>query len=412
MSKKSQIQKIIDAYIHRNGNREITGNILNGVLNAMLNAGVIDIKVDSQIIPKDEDGNVNLPPIATPAYVDGKVADETQRAEGAEGALRSSIASEVSRAKAKEAALQRDIDAEVQRATSKEASLQQSITDETQRAKAKETELQNGINAEKQRAEAKEAQLGNKIDGEKARAQQAESTLSTDISNERQRAQGAEFDLSARIDAIVQGRNVRDIVANYDELLAYDTSTLGDNDIIMVLLDSTKSGHTTYYKWHTNTQSWEFIGGLAFTYTKTEIDEKFAALHIVLPSINEQSSQETLAQVDTMVRGAGADASFKMPIDGIGNVDVTFVKSNPAHLYLGVFADDKSILFTINRTISTPRVYSCEIVEKVFAGVSDIEELQTEIDQMKEGLAEVDGEMLVFYDYSGASVQEETLVIS
>lgn len=38
--------------------------------------------------------------------------------------------------------------------------------------------------------------------------------------------------------------------------------------------------------------------------------------------------------------------------------------------------------------------------------------LQTEVDHVKEGLAEVDGEILVFFDYSGASVEGETLIIS
>lgn len=190
---------------------------------------------------------------------------------------------------------------------------------------------------------------------------------------EAQRATGAESAISHRIDTIVQGRNVRDIVGNYAELEAYDTSTLGDNDIVMVLLDNTKSGHTTYYRWQQNEGAWEFIGGLAFTYTKTEIDEKFAALHIVLPTIpadaeaHPENYQELLAQVDTMVRGAGADASFKMPITDVGNVDVTYVKTNPANIYLGVFADDRSYLYHIVRTISTPRSYTCQIVVKSFA---------------------------------------------
>lgn len=208
--------------------------------------------------------------------------------------------------------------------------------------------------------------------------------ISTNLASEIQRATGAEIDLSHRIDTIVQGRNVRDIVGNYAELEAYDTSTLGDNDIVMVLLDNTKSGHTTYYRWKQTEGEWEFIGGLAFTYTKTEIDAKFSALHIVLPTIpadaeaHPENYQELLAQVDTMVRGAGADASFKMPIVNIGNVDVTLVKTNPAHIYLGVFADDRSYLYHIARTTSTPRTYTCAIIEKVFATTDNVVDLESE----------------------------------
>lgn len=197
-----------------------------------------------------------------------------------------------------------------------------------------------------------------------------DSELHNEILTEQGRAEDAEAELSARIDAIVQGRDVRDIVPNYQALLDYDTTTLGDQDIIMVLLDNTKSDHTTYYRWHTDTQSWEFIGGLAFTYTKTEIDEKFADLHIVLPVFNEQSSQELLAQVDETIRHAGADAQFKLPIpvEGMsGNVTVTYVKYNPMHTYLGVFADDRSELYHITRTLSTPRTYTCEVITKIFA---------------------------------------------
>ena len=203
-------------------------------------------------------------------------------------------------------------------------------------------------------------------------------SISTNLTSEIQRATSAESALSQRIDTIVQGRNVRDIVGNYAELEAYDTSTLGDNDIVMVLLDNTKSGHTTYYRWKQTEGEWEFIGGLAFTYTKTEIDEKFSALHIVLPTIpadaeaHPENYQELLAQVDTMVRGAGADASFKMPIADVGNVDVTLVKTNPANVYLGVFADDRSYLYHIARTISTPRTYTYGCVEKVFATTADL----------------------------------------
>lgn len=213
---------------------------------------------------------------------------------------------------------------------------------------------------------------------EKQRAEAKETDLHNEVLTEQGRAEDVEAELSARIDAIVQGRDVRDIVPNYQALLDYDTDTLGDNDIIMVLLDNTKSDHTTYYRWHTDTQSWEFIGGLAFTYTKTEIDQKFSDLHIVLPVFNEQSSQELLAQVDETIRHAGADAQFKLPIpvEGMsGNVTVTYFKYNPANTYLGIYADDRSVLYHITRTIATPRTYTCEVITKVSASADALASL-------------------------------------
>lgn len=230
--------------------------------------------------------------------------------------------------------------------------------------------VQQSVGAESEQRKDEARRLENKIDD-------FYNDAHNEIVAEQERATAAEDDLSERIDAIVQGKDVRDIVGTYAELMEYDTDTLGDNDIVMVLLDETKSGHTTYYRWHVGFPgSWEFIGGLAFTYTKTEIDEKFRALHIVLPVIpasaveHPEEYQELLAQVDTMVRSAGADASFKMPVSVVadinGNVDITFVKSNPAHLYLGIFADDMSKLYHITRTTSTPRTYTLAIVENVF----------------------------------------------
>lgn len=122
------------------------------------------VTIDGVPQPKDDNNVVNLPAVATPADVDAKVAEEKQRAEGAEAALAAAVQEEKTRAEGVESRLQGNIDAEVQRATSQEASLQQSISGETQRAIGKETELQNGINTETQRATAKENELQGKID--------------------------------------------------------------------------------------------------------------------------------------------------------------------------------------------------------------------------------------------------------
>lgn len=64
--------------------------------------------------------------------------------------------------------------------------------------------------------------------------------------------------------------DVVDIVHTYADLQAYDTSTLGEDDIIRVLNDETHDGASAYYKWANN--AWTFIGITGPYYTKLETD--------------------------------------------------------------------------------------------------------------------------------------------
>ena len=55
--------------------------------------------------------------------------------------------------------------------------------------------------------------------------------------------------LQRQIDTIVSKSDVVDIVGTYAELEAYDTSDLGDDDVIKILQDETNSKATTYYRY-------------------------------------------------------------------------------------------------------------------------------------------------------------------
>lgn len=79
-------------------------------------------------------------------------------------------------------------------------------------------------------------------------------------------------DLQEQIDAIVSRSDVVDVVGTYAELLAYDTSSLGDNDVVKVLDDSTHGNARSYYRWHVATSSWEYVGSENIGYTKAEAD--------------------------------------------------------------------------------------------------------------------------------------------
>lgn len=66
--------------------------------------------------------------------------------------------------------------------------------------------------------------------------------------------------LQQEIDDMKNSPDVVDIVDTYADLMAYDTSQLGDKDIIRVLNDETHDGESTYYRWSITTQTWTYIG--------------------------------------------------------------------------------------------------------------------------------------------------------
>lgn len=95
--------------------------------------------------------------------------------------------------------------------------------------------------------------------------------LATEVTNR----ENADIALQSQIDAISASSDVVDIVGTYAELQNYDTSTLGNNDIIKVLQDSTQGNATTYYRWSTTTQTFTLIGQEGPYYTKAGADAQF-----------------------------------------------------------------------------------------------------------------------------------------
>lgn len=79
--------------------------------------------------------------------------------------------------------------------------------------------------------------------------------------------------LQSQIDVIVSKSDVVDVVGTYDELQAYDTTDLLDNDIVKVLDDSTHNNARSYYRW--SSETWVYVGSESIGYTKTEEDSLF-----------------------------------------------------------------------------------------------------------------------------------------
>lgn len=74
--------------------------------------------------------------------------------------------------------------------------------------------------------------------------------------------EGETADLQDQIDDLKNSPDVVDVVATYAELQAYDTSKLGDNDVIRVLADETRNGDSTYYRWDKQNETWTYIGSI------------------------------------------------------------------------------------------------------------------------------------------------------
>lgn len=96
----------------------------------------------------------------------------------------------------------------------------------------------------------------------------------TALGNEITARENADIGLQGQIDAITSSSDVKDIVGTYQDLQNYDTSTLGNDDIIKVLQDSTHSDAMTYYRWVITggVGAWSYIGQEGPYYTKSEID--------------------------------------------------------------------------------------------------------------------------------------------
>lgn len=88
-------------------------------------------------------------------------------------------------------------------------------------------------------------------------------------------AQSEHQDLQEQIDAIISKSDVVDVVGTYAELLAYDTSKLGNNDIIKVLVDESKNNQRSYYRWLKDDEEFEYVGSEGEYYTKAESDQIF-----------------------------------------------------------------------------------------------------------------------------------------
>ena len=93
------------------------------------------------------------------------------------------------------------------------------------------------------------------------------------IAEEAALREAADEQLQEEIDDLKNSPDVVDIVATYADLQVYDTSTLGDKDVIRVLVDETHDNESSYYRWDKTNSQWVFIGAVEGYYTKAQTDD-------------------------------------------------------------------------------------------------------------------------------------------
>lgn len=104
----------------------------------------------------------------------------------------------------------------------------------------------------------------------------ADQALQDNIDAEEAGRIAADTEIWEEIEAIEAASDVVDIVGTKAELDSYDTSKIGDNDIIKVLQDETHDDATTYYRWNEASNTFTYIGSEGPYYTSSETDTLLA----------------------------------------------------------------------------------------------------------------------------------------
>ena len=170
--------------------------------------------------------------------------------------------------------------------------------------------------------------------------------------------------LQQEIDDLKNSPDVVDIVPTYAALQAYDTSKLGDNDIIRVLQDETHDGQSTYYRWNAATSSWTYIGAVGAYYTKDQIDALLSNKQNVLTAgSNITISGDTISATDTTyTAGTGltlTDTTFAIDTDVVATksdlptVNDATLTINQNGVNKGTFTANDADNVTVNLTDTT-----------------------------------------------------------
>lgn len=184
-------------------------------------------------------------------------------------------------------------------------------------------------------------------------------TNTTNIGNEVLNRQAGDVALQGQIDALKAASDVADVVADYTELQAYDTSKLTDKALIKVLVDSTHSNAETYYRWSTSSSSFSYVGSAGASYTKAESDAKFLSQTDAAATYETQtaaaSTYETQAAATAALALKASNADGSTITDNGSTISTVAVKEQNASaatkFWVGTKAQYDAITTKDNDTI-------------------------------------------------------------
>ena len=174
--------------------------------------------------------------------------------------------------------------------------------------------------------------------------------------------ENADIGLQGQIDAITSSSDVKDIVGTYTDLQNYDTSKLGNDDIVKVLQDSTHNDAMAYYRWviTEGTGAWSYIGQEGPYYTKSETGTLLQSKQDTLVSgtnIKTINNQSLLGSGDIQISGGSTPYIFETLNVWNTNIDNTANRTVMKSIYDKFIQNNKielnNVMFHLYRIGST-----------------------------------------------------------
>lgn len=158
-------------------------------------------------------------------------------------------------------------------------------------------------------------------------------------------------DIDQEIQDLENNPDVTDIVDTYADLMAYDTSTLTDKDIIRVLNDETHNNESTYYRYSKATDTWTYIGSTGpkgGVQSDWEEDNSEDPAYIKNRPFYSEGVESEFEQFNSTDSGATPETGYNWRIEKVEGYELSEV--------LADFEDGDTIRMTL--------VYSVNGVEK------------------------------------------------
>lgn len=163
-------------------------------------------------------------------------------------------------------------------------------------------------------------------------------------------------DLQEQIDAITVSSDVVDVLGTYQDLLDYDTSELGDNDIVKVLQDSTHGNAMSYYRWNKTAEQWVYVGSEGPFYTKSESDTKYQEKLVSGTNIKTINNNSILGSGNLDIEaGGGANLTpLEVPDDYMNLMEFINDAEIPETYTI---SNDNNVTIAIDKEDTTETIY-------------------------------------------------------